>query len=59
MIMMIKRLYAVRNGNKVVKQGNEAVYFATREDARAFKNTLGDGNFFITYGIDHKLYKGQ
>jgi hypothetical protein len=56
---MIKRLYAVRNGNKVVKQGNEAVYFATREDARAFKNTLGDGNFFITYGIDHKLYKGQ
>lgn len=58
----MKRLFALRDsrGHLVRNDDNTPKYFADKQSARVYRSKLTqDTNvFFVTYGIDHKLYKG-
>jgi hypothetical protein len=59
----MKRLFALRDsrGHLVRNDDNTTKYFADKQSARVYRSRLTqDTNvFFVTYGIDHKLYKGN
>jgi hypothetical protein len=59
----MKRLFALRDsrGHLVRNDDNTPRYFADKQSARTYRSKLTqDTNvFFVTYGIDHKLYKGN
>lgn len=59
----MKRLFALRDsrGHLVRNEDNTPKYFADKQSARVYRSKLTqDTNvFFVTYGIDHKLYKGN
>lgn len=59
----MKRLFALRDsrGHLVRNDDNTPKYFADKQSARVYRSKLTqDTNvFFVTYGIDHKLYKGN
>lgn len=57
------KLFALRDVNhKLVKDNNkQVVYFSSKEAARKYRSTLttDENTYFVTYGTDHKLYKGD
>lgn len=57
------KLFALRDVNhKLVKDDtNQVVYFSSKELARKYRAELTDdqSTYFVTYGIDHKLHKGN
>lgn len=59
----MKRLFALRNAQHqpVLNEDGKPMYFADKTAARAYRSKLTQeaGVYFITYGIDHDLYKGN
>lgn len=59
----MKRLFALRNAyfQPVRNEDGLTMYFADKTAARAYRNKLtqDSGVYFVTYGIDHDLYKGN
>lgn len=59
----MKRLFAIRDsrGQLVRNEHNQPMYFADKQAARTYRSKLTQETnvYFVTYGIDHKLYKGQ
>lgn len=59
----MKRLFALRDsrGHLVRNDDNTPKYFADKQSARVYRSKLTQdtNTFFVTYGIDHKLYKGN
>jgi hypothetical protein len=56
------RLFALRDVNhQMVKENGNVVYFSSKEEARRYRTELtgGEHTHFVTYGVDHKLYKGD
>jgi len=57
------RLFAIRDTQyRLVKdKDNKPVYFPSKQAARQHRATITQraDEYYITYGIDHKLYKGQ
>ena len=58
----MKRLFALRNAQHqpVLNEDGKPMYFADKTAARAYRSKLTQesGVYFVTYGIDHDLYKG-
>ena len=58
----MKRLFALRDsrGQLVRSEDKQPMYFADKDSARRYRSKLTqDINvYFVTYGVDHKLYKG-
>jgi hypothetical protein len=59
----MKRLFALRDsrGNIVRNEDKQPMYFADKQAARNYRSKLTSeiNVYFVTYGIDHKLYKGH
>lgn len=59
----MKRLFAIRDsrGHLVRNEQKQPMYFADKQEARKHRTTITQrtDEYFVTYGIDHKLYKGQ
>ena len=59
----MKRLFALRDsrGNIVRNEDKQPMYFADKQTARNYRSKLTSevNVYFVTYGIDHKLYKGN
>lgn len=59
----MKRLFAIRDsrGQLVRNEDKQPMYFADKQAARTYRSKLTQrtDEYFVTYGIDHKLYKGQ
>lgn len=59
----MKRLFALRDsrGQLVRTEDKQPMYFADKQSARNYRSKLTQetGVYFVTYGIDHKLYKGN
>jgi hypothetical protein len=59
----MKRLFAIRDsrGQLVRNEEKQPMYFADKQAARAYRSKLTQATdmYYVTYGIDHKLYKGQ
>ena len=59
----MKRLFALRDsrGNIVRNEDKQPMYFADKQSARNYRSKLTSeiNVYFVTYGIDHKLYKGN
>jgi hypothetical protein len=59
----MKRLFALRDsrGNIVRNEDKQPMYFADKQAARNYRSKLTSevNVYFVTYGIDHKLYKGN
>jgi hypothetical protein len=59
----MKRLFALRDsrGQLVRTEDKQPMYFADKQTARNYRSKLTQetGVYFVTYGIDHKLYKGN
>jgi len=55
------RLFAIRNKDHklVAGEDGEPLYFPSKDIARKYRESLTERHdeYFITYGIDHKLYK--
>lgn len=58
----MKRLFALRDsrGQIVRNDDKQPMYFSDKDSARRHRKALtSDINvYFVTYGVDHKLYKG-
>jgi len=58
----MKRLFALRDsrGQIVRNEDKQPMYFADKQSARNYRSKLTSeiNVYFVTYGIDHKLYKG-
>jgi hypothetical protein len=58
----MKRLFALRTKNFTLVRDDvgQPMWFTTKDAARAYraKLTTDHSTYFITRGIDHKLYKG-
>ena len=58
----MKRLFALRDsrGNIVRNEDKQPMYFSDKQTARMYRSKLTQEHnvYFVTYGIDHKLYKG-
>jgi hypothetical protein len=58
----MKRLFALRDsrGHLVKTTDNQPMYFDSKDAARKYRSWLSPDKdqYFVTYGIDHKLYKG-
>jgi len=59
----MKRLFALRDsrGQLVRNEDNkQPMYFADKDSARRYRSKLTQeiNVYFVTYGVDHKLYKG-
>jgi hypothetical protein len=58
----MKRLFALRNsrGQLVCGIDNKPVYFGSKPEARDYRSSISKeaNQYFITLGVDHKLYKG-
>lgn len=59
----MKRLFALRDsrGQLVRTEDKQPMFFADKQSARNYRSKLTQetGVYFVTYGIDHKLYKGN
>lgn len=59
----MKRLFALRDsrGQLVRNEDKQPMYFADKQSARNYRSKLTSeiNVYFVTYGIDHKLYKGN
>jgi len=59
----MKRLFAIRDsrGQLVRDEQKQPMYFADKQAARSHRSkiTQKTDEYYVTYGIDHKLYKGQ
>lgn len=59
----MKRLFALRDsrGQLVRDDNKQPIYFPDKPAARTYRSKLTQktDEYFVTYGIDHKLYKGQ
>jgi hypothetical protein len=59
----MKRLFALRNKNRtlVKDDSGQPVYFTSKDAARVYRANLTSdiSTYFITLGVDHKLYKGE
>lgn len=59
----MKRLFAIRDsrGQLVRDDRNQPMYFGDKPSARAYRSTLTQDHhtYFITFGVDHRLYKGN
>jgi hypothetical protein len=59
----MKRLFALRDsrGQIVRNEDKQPMYFADKQSARNYRSKLTSevNVYFVTYGIDHKLYKGN
>lgn len=59
----MKRLFALRDsrGQIVRNEDKQPMYFADKQAARNYRSKLTSevNVYFVTYGIDHKLYKGN
>jgi len=57
------KLFALRDvKHNLVKDNNgQVVYFSSKEAARKYRSELTDdqSTYFVTYGVDHKSYKGN
>lgn len=58
----MKRLFALRTKNFTLVRDDvgQPMYFATKDAARDYRAKLSTDHstYFVTRGIDHKLYKG-
>ena len=58
----MKRLFALRTKNKTLVKDDKGqpMWFTSKPEARQYRATLTEDHstYFITRGIDHKLYKG-
>lgn len=58
----MKRLFALRDsrGNIVRNEDKQPMYFSDKQTARMYRSKLTQEHnvYFVTYGIDHRLYKG-
>ena len=58
----MKRLFALRTtGHHILQDADgNCRYFATKQEARDYRSLITDrtNKYFVTYGIDHKRYKG-
>jgi hypothetical protein len=55
------RLFMLRygkGGSAVKGDGGEPLYFGSKPEAKQVRDTIG-GNLVVSYGVDHKLYKGK
>ena len=59
----MKRLFALRDsrGQLVRNEHNQPMYFADKPSARTYRSKLTQDHstYFVTYGVDHRLYKGN
>jgi len=59
----MKRLFALRDSRGIIVQNEhkQPMYLADKQSARTYRSKLTQeiNRYFVTYGIDHKLYKGQ
>lgn len=58
--MSMKRLFVLRHnkGGAIVKGADsQPMYFKTKQDAKRARDVIG-GTTVVSYGIDHKRYKG-
>jgi len=59
----MKRLFALRDsrGQLVRNEDKQPMYFADKQSGRNYRSKLTSevNVYFVTYGIDHKLYKGN
>jgi len=59
----MKRLFALRDsrGNLVTTEDKQPMYFADKQVARTYRSKLTQevDMYFVTYGPDHKLYRGN
>jgi|AntAceMinimDraft_6_1070360.scaffolds.fasta_scaffold60536_2 hypothetical protein len=56
----MKRLFMLRHskgGSVVLKEDKTTMFFSTKPEAKVVRDMLG-GTTVVTYGTDHKLYKG-
>jgi hypothetical protein len=59
----MKRLFALRDSRGQLVRDEESKqprYFGDKQSARVYRSKLTQrtDEYFVTYGIDHKLYKG-
>jgi len=58
----MKRLFALRDsrGQLVCNEDKQPMYFSDKQTARMYRSKLTQEHnvYFVTYGVDHKLYKG-
>ncbi|NBO25455.1 MAG: hypothetical protein EBU96_01425 [Actinobacteria bacterium] len=58
----MKRLFALRDsrGQLVRNEDKQPMYFSDKQTARMYRSKLTQEHnvYFVTYGVDHKLYKG-
>jgi hypothetical protein len=58
----MKRLFALRDsrGQLVRNEDKQPMYFSDKDSARRYRSKLTQEHnvYFVTYGVDHKLYKG-
>lgn len=54
------RLFAVKQTrtNTLVTNGGSVVYFASKPEAKAFRDSLGKDSHSVTEGPDHRNYIG-
>lgn len=57
------KLFALRTKTRaLVKDDNkQPIYFGSKNEARQYRASITEdtNKYFITLGIDHKLYKGE
>lgn len=57
---MIARLFMLRHGkagSPVKDDDGSVMYFSNKQDAKQTRDMFG-GDVVVSYGIDHKLFKG-
>ena len=57
----MKRLFVLRkhrNGAVVLNKQGEPFYFESKMAAKTARNAIG-GDTVVSYGRDHRLYKGE
>lgn len=59
----MKRLFALRDsrGQLVRNEDKQPMYFADKDSARRYRSKLTSevNVYFVTYGVDHRNYKGN
>ncbi len=60
----MKRLFALRDSRGQLVRHEETkqpMYFSDKQAARNYRSKLTQeiNMYFVTYGVDHKLYKGN
>jgi hypothetical protein len=55
----VKRLFIIRRGKRgePVRDEHSVLTFPSKQEAKAVRDSLG-AEYVVSYGPDHKLYKG-